>query len=58
MKTRAMLHAYLRSQAAHKIIHKITQAFEQDSSDVEILKRIEAAQQLLEEAEQLIREQR
>ena len=56
--SREMLHAYLRSQAAHKAIHKVTQGFEQDSSDLEILRRIEEVQRLLEEAEQLIREQR
>ena len=54
MSKRDMLHAYLRSQEAHKELHKVTKSFEEDSSDEEILKRISAVQRLLNEAARLI----
>lgn len=50
-----MLHAYLKAQAAHKVVHKLTQAFEQDSSDAEITSRLAEAQRLLYLVEQLIK---
>jgi hypothetical protein len=54
MSDRSMLHAYLRSQEAHKELHQVTKGFEQDSSDEELLKRISAVQRLLNEAARLI----
>lgn len=45
---RRYLTAYLRSQDLHKQIHKVTRAFEEDATDVEILRRLDEAQTLLD----------
>lgn len=48
---RSYLRAYLTLQAAHKLLHRAIKAFEEDCSDTEILRRIEAAQQSIQDAQ-------
>jgi hypothetical protein len=50
MSNRSHLRAYFRLQEAHRLLHKALKAFEEDSSDQEILKRIESATTQIQEA--------
>lgn len=47
--SREFLHAYLKAQAAHKALHRLTKSFEEDLPNQVILARLEATEQLLEE---------
>lgn len=47
--SREFLHAYLKSQAAHKALHRLTKSFEEDLPDSVILDRLEAVEKLLAE---------
>jgi len=50
MSNRSHLRAYFRLQEAHRLLHKALKAFEEDSSDQEILKRIKLATAQIQEA--------
>ncbi|NJN89540.1 MAG: hypothetical protein HC878_03610 [Leptolyngbyaceae cyanobacterium SL_5_14] len=50
MSSRNHLHAYFRLQESHRLLHKALKAFEEDSSDEEILKRVQAATDRIREA--------
>ncbi|MBD2019244.1 hypothetical protein H6F43_03485 [Leptolyngbya sp. FACHB-36] len=45
--SREFLHAYLRSQEAHKAIHQLTKAFEADATDAELMRQLGEVQRLL-----------
>lgn len=51
---RRHLTAYLRSQDLHKQIHRVTKAFEENSTDEEILQRLTDAQALLDHILELL----
>lgn len=52
--SRQFLHAYLKAQELHKSIHKLTKAFEEDSTDEQILKRLSDSESLLIEIKLLL----
>lgn len=53
--SRQFLHAYLKAQDLHRQVHKLTKAFEEDSTDEQILKRLTDAQALLTEILELMK---
>lgn len=44
---RDFLHAYLRSQDAHKELHKLTKAFETDATTDELKRQLAEVQRLI-----------
>jgi hypothetical protein len=52
---RRYLTAYLRSQDLHKQIHRLTKAFEEESTDAEIIRRLAEAQELLNAIQELMK---
>lgn len=54
--SREFLRAYLKAQRAHKDLHRLLKAFEEDLPDSVLLERIKTVKDLLKQIEETIRD--
>lgn len=50
MSDRSFFHAYQRIQQAHRALHRTLRSMEEDLSTADIIKRLDAAETLIEQA--------